>query len=1047
MNCKPQQIINLFALLEAKGNNIKTKNMKNLFIILSLVLFFFTKGLCQSLEDWTVSIGGSGTEYLYSLKQLSDSGYIVCGTTNSVDGDVVGNHGAFDGWVIRLDKNGNILWKKCIGGTDNDGFKSVDTTSNNKFVLVGYTESDDGDAIGNHGKRDGFVTQMNDNGEVEWTICIGDIGCDDLWDVVMSNDNCVYAIGKRDNDGLIVKIDSSGNIVWSRKYDQNDKVQFQEIIKTYDGGYAIAGLCSFLNGYDTNYYECGMTGCETFWEVTEIGTQTKGNVWLLKFNESGDTLDTAWTKVLGDTNFIYTLLHKSLMQVQDSDILVFGIKFIEEEDTISNWLSLHYWNQRFDNNGNLIDSIYFDNYYGPNKHSPINPPFYLPSVSLTSDNNFIYNESFSSIMKCDKNYDLLWVYYLEQFSCFYIMQEQTLNYGFINIGENNWPYPNGLIHFKGPFVFFVSSRDIPGWGIQHIIESRQICIGDSTILIAIPSSEKFHLTWSTGDTIDSITVSPTMTTTYYVTAHENNITLIDSITVYVGHLDNPDAGNDISICLNSSGTLTASGGSIYSWSTGETTASIVVNPTVSARYFVTIRDFECVAVDSVMVTVMDLPNAYAGEDVSTCKGDSVELIASGGAPYSWSTMETDSAIYVAPIVITTYTVTTTHENGCTASDDVVVNTFTASAGNDQTICLGTSATLVATGGGTYSWSTGATTSTIVVSPTVNTSYSVTVTNNVGCTDDASITVIIGCARPSNIMLTGVSYNYTLEHYQINLAWDAIVCANSYYLYRRKVGDSTWTALVYSTNLPAFYADSNATYECFSRTICVSSDTSISSDTIQFTTPTNPSCHDNKPTDLSAYYCNITQYATFMWTGAIDCYDSIGFSLFWRDSTITDTSWFSTNPLAGTSQISKKVSPTCIWKIREKYNNNYPAEYKLFSDFSAKIVIDTVGGCSKSYKGNFTVKIPNTSGDLVSEINAFPNPFNSQVNISYSLNENTNVRIEVYDIMGQKITTVCNELQQAGEHNIPFSVNASHGVYILRLSTPTKIFQTRIIKME
>ena len=944
-----------------------------------------------------------------------------------------------------------------------DNITATIKTSTNTIISVGNTRNNKSFLVKHNLKGDQILSNFYGNNTTNF---FNILEKENYYYVVGSTGDVVGDFSDNPNavkKALVIKLDTNGNVIWKYYYQyydcDNDTCNYNDCFYSIisDNNNLILGGNCFIDGsYKSILIKLNLNGNSIVWENSFEGnmgiwncikdieiSETTGNYlitgdiygWVAKINQSNG--DTIWTKKFGIDSFptafdIHSTRFYNIITSNNNYLLV-GRKLKSSTTNESDG-----WLIKIDENGSLIESRFYNNY-------PDNNEFY--SICENINNEFIicgctndYRDGW--LLKLDSNLNVLWenIYggsRTDLLSSIVLYNGNIIVSGYTNSTDgdllnkpidvsnsvNSW-----LIFFKDVVV-------TPNHSIQCGASDTLIC------------SDAEHYFWSTGDTTKSIIVTPSITTTYYVTATSGTASDVDNVIVTT----NPptaEAGNNISICLNSSNTLTASGGNTYSWSNGATTTSIIVSPTTDTEYFVTAySEFGCTAIDSVMVSVLDLPIAYAGEDVSTCKGDSVELIASGGAPYSWSTTETDSTIYVAPIVITTYTVTTTHENGCTASDDVVVNTFTASAGNDQTICLGTSTTLVATGGGTYSWSTGATTSTIVVSPTVNTSYSVTVTNNVGCTDDASITVIIACARPSNIMLTGVSYNYTFEHYQINLAWDAIVCANSYYLYRRKVGDSTWTAQVYSTNLPAFYADSNATYECFSRTICVSSDTSISSDTIQFTTPTNPSCHDNKPTDLSAYYCNITQYATFMWTGAIDCYDSIGFSLFWRDSTITDTSWFSTNPLAGTSQISKKVSPTCIWKIREKYNNNYPTEYKLLSDFSAKIAIDTVGGCSKSYKGNFTIKIPNASGDLVSEINAFPNPFNSQVNISYSLNENTNVRIEVYDIMGQKITTVCNEQQQAGDYNIPFSVNASHGVYILKLSTPTKIFQTRIIKME
>lgn len=135
--------------------------------------------------------------------------------------------------------------------------------------------------------------------------------------------------------------------------------------------------------------------------------------------------------------------------------------------------------------------------------------------------------------------------------------------------------------------------------------------------------------------------------------------------------------------------------------------------------------------------------ANAGPDVDLCEGDSTVLTATGGTSYVWNTGETTASITVSPNVTTTYTVTVSDGTG-TATDSVTVTVNAlpiANAGADVTIDQGNATTLTATGGGTYLWSTGATTASITVSPTSTTIYTVTVSQN-GCStvDDVQVTV-------------------------------------------------------------------------------------------------------------------------------------------------------------------------------------------------------------------------------------------------------------------------------------------------------------------
>src|SRR5690606_7046966 len=252
--------------------------------------------------------------------------------------------------------------------------------------------------------------------------------------------------------------------------------------------------------------------------------------------------------------------------------------------------------------------------------------------------------------------------------------------------------------------------------------------------------------WSNGETTQSITVSPAETTTYTVTGTTNGCTNTDTVTIFlVDDGVTVDAGNDETICQGESVTLTATGGTTYEWSTGETTASITVNPNETTTYTVTAYSVSGnnSDTDEVTVTVNALPNANAGDDVSTCQGTAVTLTASGGSSYLWSNGATSQSITVNPNITTTYSVEVT-QNGCSSTDEVVVTVNslpTINAGNDVTILEGESVTLSATGGTSYVWSNGETTQSITVSPTTTTTYTVTGSES-GCEATDEVTVIV-----------------------------------------------------------------------------------------------------------------------------------------------------------------------------------------------------------------------------------------------------------------------------------------------------------------
>lgn len=153
----------------------------------------------------------------------------------------------------------------------------------------------------------------------------------------------------------------------------------------------------------------------------------------------------------------------------------------------------------------------------------------------------------------------------------------------------------------------------------------------------------------------------------------------------------------------------------------------------------------CTGVDSALTTVFAAPPASALPDTSICPGGSVTLTAAGGVLYSWSTGSTSDTTTVSPIADSTFTVSVTDGNGCSATDDVTVTVFSSpavSAGADTIICSGTPTMLTATGGVSYVWSTGDSTASVFITPTALATYSVTGTDGNGCSSADTVSVDI-----------------------------------------------------------------------------------------------------------------------------------------------------------------------------------------------------------------------------------------------------------------------------------------------------------------
>ncbi len=215
--------------------------------------------------QWQKSLGGSGSEYAsYSIQQTSDGGYIVSGYTDSNDGNVSGNHGDLDYWVVKLDSNGAIQWQKSLGGSNVDYATSIAQTSEGGYIVAGYSFSNDGDVSGNHGQSDYWVVKLNGSGNIEWQKSLGGSDYDYAYSIRQTHDGGYIIAGGTnsydgdvsgnhgDDDAWIVKLNSSGDLQWQYCLGGSQYDGASSIDQTFDDGYIIAGFSNSSDGDVSN---------------------------------------------------------------------------------------------------------------------------------------------------------------------------------------------------------------------------------------------------------------------------------------------------------------------------------------------------------------------------------------------------------------------------------------------------------------------------------------------------------------------------------------------------------------------------------------------------------------------------------------------------------------------------------------------------------------------------------------------------------------------------------------------------------------------------
>ncbi|MFH1004745.1 MAG: gliding motility-associated C-terminal domain-containing protein [Bacteroidota bacterium] len=284
--------------------------------------------------------------------------------------------------------------------------------------------------------------------------------------------------------------------------------------------------------------------------------------------------------------------------------------------------------------------------------------------------------------------------------------------------------------------------------------------------------------WTSLGNTNCINVSPDVGSFSYALIAQNGICMdTDTVVVTVVAYPVVIASNDITICSGSTVSICASGAGNYqwyqlpTWTSLGTGACVNVSPVIGiTNYAVIGLNSTCADTDTVSITVLHIPIANAGNDITSCSGNSITFCgtAVNATSYSWyeitswTLIDTTACITTAPFSSTDYVFVAT--NGfCSDTDTVATIVYSlplVDAGNDVTILSSKSTVLNGTGSGIYTWmpSAGLNDTTIynpIATPSVTTTYTLMVTDVNGCTNMDSVTVIV---VPDVIATDGISPN-------------------------------------------------------------------------------------------------------------------------------------------------------------------------------------------------------------------------------------------------------------------------------------------------
>jgi hypothetical protein len=302
--------------------------------------------------EWQNTIGGTGYEFLYFAEQTTDGGYILGGySISGISGDKTEESiGAEDYWVVKLNAAGVVEWENTIGGGNTDFLWTMDQTADGGFILGGRSIS--GGGVGDKseskiGNDDYWVVKLNGDGVVEWENTIGGLGYDLLFTVSQTIDGGYIIGGTSDSnisgdktearvgntDIWVLKLTSNGSILWQNDIGGLMNENIYSIEETQDGGYIIGG-----------YSDSGISGDKT---EANIGFT---DYWVIKLDSAGGVV---WDNTIGGSSGDQLY---ALQETDDGNYIVAGVSSsgISGDKTESSKGSSDYWIMKLDQTGSII---------------------------------------------------------------------------------------------------------------------------------------------------------------------------------------------------------------------------------------------------------------------------------------------------------------------------------------------------------------------------------------------------------------------------------------------------------------------------------------------------------------------------------------------------------------------------------------------------------------------------------------------------------------------------------------------------------------------
>lgn len=240
-------------MFTASSQKLQLSRLTHLSLSIIFLFFLFSKIQAQPLIEWSEGLGGSKNDIPEVVYKTVDGDFIIAGLSASSDGAIDNNKGGTDLWVTKLDGNGNLVWEKNYGGSEDDFAMDLQPTLDGGYVMVGGSASANIDLTNNNGRTDLWVIKINAVGELQWSKSYGGSGVEMGTSIQTISDGYILAgctgsggelgvsAGFGGNEFWVLKLDLDGDLVWEKTYGGKRHDAAKSILANSNDEFLIAG--------------------------------------------------------------------------------------------------------------------------------------------------------------------------------------------------------------------------------------------------------------------------------------------------------------------------------------------------------------------------------------------------------------------------------------------------------------------------------------------------------------------------------------------------------------------------------------------------------------------------------------------------------------------------------------------------------------------------------------------------------------------------------------------------------------------------------------